>query len=108
MTVVVAQDVNSEYATALAELLELLRSAEVELTVALSTYPPGALGIAVTLIVAVLSLAREPKVQLIVVVPLQPEPWLGTAETSVNPLGIVSVAVTPVALDGPEFFTVTV
>jgi hypothetical protein len=59
-------------------------------------------------IVAVPSLAREPRLQVIVVVPVHPAPWLGIAEAKVNPLGMVSVTVAPLALEGPLFLTVTV
>jgi len=74
VAVVVAQDVNSEYATAVAALFELFKSADVELAVALSTYPPGALGAAVTAIVALLSVANDPRLHVMVVVPEQPDP----------------------------------
>ena len=86
----------------------MFRSAELELTLALRTYPPGAAGVATTDIVAVPSLGRLPMLQVIVVVPVQADPRLGVAEISVNPLGSVSVATAPLALDGPLFLTVTV
>ena len=74
VTVVVAQDVNSEYETADAELSELFRSAELALALALRGYPPGVVGWATTETVAVPLFAIAPRLQLIVVVPVQADP----------------------------------
>jgi hypothetical protein len=58
-------------------------------------------------IVADAPFASEPALQVTTDVPLHVA-WLGIAETKTKPGGSVVVAVTPVALDGPLFVTVTV
>ena len=95
-----------EKPTPVAELLALLRSTTVPVTLAVSGYPPVAPGVTVKVTVAVALGAIVPKRQVTVVVPLQ-DPWLGVEVTSVSPLGNVSVSVALVA-DGPLLVTVMV
>src|SRR5712692_5811918 len=89
-----------EKAKPVPELLPLLRSGVVAVTVAVFGYPPVALGVATTVAVALEPLAIVPRLQVIGAVPAQ-APWLGVAETNVRPPASVSVSVTAVADDGP-------
>jgi len=89
------------------ELLVVLGSTSVAITLAVLVMLPATVGVTTMVTVALLPLASDPRVQVTVLVPLQ-APWLADAETNVTPAGSVSVTVTPEAEDGPLLLTVRV
>src|SRR5262249_51141795 len=70
---------------------------------------PGALGAVVTIVTVTLELlVRVPRSQVTVPLAFGHEPKLEEADTNCTPLGSTSVSLTPVAVFGPLFVTVTV
>ena len=88
-----------------AVLLDESGSASDALTLAVSVICPEAVGVTMTVTMALAPLANVPTEQLTGPVPLQ-EPCVVEEETNVTPAGSVSVTLTFVACAGPLFLTV--
>ena len=92
-----------------AELLAVLGSAVVALTLAVLVTVPAVVGaVALMVMVALLPEARVPTLQVTVPELLAQVPCVELAETKVSPEGRVSVTVTPEAGLGPLFLGVRV
>ena len=102
----VAHTFDWENAVPVLELLPVFRSVTELVTLAVSGYPPMALGVTSRLTVAVP--LRFRRLQVNVGAAKLQEPWVGVAETKVRPAGSVSVNVTPLATEGPRSVTVIV
>ena len=93
---------------ALAELLAVCRSVTVDVTLALLVMLPAA-GCRIEMTaIASAPLAIVPNVHVTVPEACEQLPCDGNALLYVEPLGRLSVSVTPVALDGPALCTVSV
>jgi hypothetical protein len=93
---------------ALAELLDVLESVSLAVTLTELVMVPAVVAVTTMDTVELLPLAREPRSQVTVLPDWLQLPWLGVADTKVTPEGRVSVRVTPEALQGPLLVTVAV